>query len=43
MIREFGFIDVLYLLGAARWTLALAAVAFLGGGLVGLLDRRSCA
>jgi polar amino acid transport system permease protein len=37
MIREFGLIDVLYLLGAARWTLVLAAVAFAGGGLVGLL------
>ncbi len=37
MIREFGFVDVLYLLGAARWTVALAAVAFIGGGLVGLL------
>ena len=37
MIREFGLIDVLYLLGAARWTIALAAVAFAGGGLVGLL------
>ena len=37
MIREFGLIDLLYLLGAARWTVALAAVAFVGGGLVGLL------
>jgi len=37
MIREFGLIDLLYLLGAARWTVALAAVAFAGGGLVGLL------
>jgi polar amino acid transport system permease protein len=37
MIREFGLIDVLYLLGAARWTVVLAAVAFAGGGLVGLL------
>ena len=37
MIREFGLIDVLYLLSAARWTVALAAVAFAGGGLVGLL------
>ena len=36
MIREFGFIDLLYLLGAARWTVALSAVAFVGGGLVGL-------
>jgi polar amino acid transport system permease protein len=37
MIREFGLIDLLYLLGAARWTVALATVAFAGGGLVGLL------
>jgi len=37
MIREFGLIDIMYLLGAARWTVALAAVAFLGGGLAGLL------
>jgi polar amino acid transport system permease protein len=37
MIREFGFIDVLYLVAAMRWTLALTAIAFLGGGIVGLL------
>ena len=37
MIREFGVIDVLYLVAAMRWTLALTAIAFLGGGLVGLL------
>jgi polar amino acid transport system permease protein len=37
MIRELGLIDLVYLLGAARWTLALAVVAFIGGGLVGLL------
>jgi polar amino acid transport system permease protein len=37
MIRELGLIDLLYLLGAARWTIALAAVAFAGGGLVGFL------
>ena len=36
MIREFTFIDFLYLLAAARWTLALAAIAFVGGGMVGL-------
>ena len=36
MIREFSFIDVLYLIAAMRWTLALTAIAFLGGGLVGL-------
>jgi polar amino acid transport system permease protein len=37
VIREFGFIDVYYLVLAARWTLALTGLAFLGGGLVGLL------
>ncbi|CAA9347832.1 MAG: ABC transporter, permease protein (cluster 3, basic aa/glutamine/opines) [uncultured Microvirga sp.] len=37
MIREFGLIDLLYLLGAARWTVVLTVVAFLGGGLVGVL------
>lgn len=37
MIREFGLIDFLYLLGAARWTVVLTAVAFLGGGLVGMV------
>ena len=36
MIRELSFIDVLYLIAATRWTLALTAIAFLGGGLVGL-------
>jgi polar amino acid transport system permease protein len=37
MIREFALIDFLYLLAATRWTLALTAIAFAGGGLVGLL------
>jgi len=36
MIREFSFIDVLYLVAAMRWTLALTAIAFIGGGIVGL-------
>ncbi len=36
MIRELSYIDVLYLLAATRWTLALTALAFLGGGIVGL-------
>ena len=31
MIREFAAIDVYYLLLAARWTLALTALAFVGG------------
>ncbi len=37
MIREFGLIDVYFLLLATRWTLALTALAFIGGGLVGLI------
>ncbi len=37
MIREFTFTDVLYLIAAMRWTLALTAIAFAGGGLVGLV------
>ncbi len=35
--RTFGWHDVLFLILAARWTVALAAIAFVGGGLVGLL------
>ncbi len=37
MIREPNALDMLYLLAAARWTLALTALAFIGGGLLGLL------
>jgi polar amino acid transport system permease protein len=36
MIREVTYLDVLYLVAAGRWTLALTAIAFLGGGLMGL-------
>lgn len=36
MIREVTYLDVLYLVAAGRWTLALTAIAFLGGGLLGL-------
>ena len=36
MIREFSFTDLLYLIAAMRWTLALTAIAFMGGGIVGL-------
>ena len=36
MIREFGFIDVMYLVGAARWTLLLTATAFAGASVIGL-------
>lgn len=37
MIREPNVLDLLYLLSAARWTLALTAISFIGGGLLGLL------
>lgn len=37
MIREFGAVEFVYLLAAMRWTLGLSLVAFVGGGLVGLL------
>lgn len=36
MIREFSFNEFVYLLQATRWTMLLAAVAFVGGGVVGL-------
>ncbi|WP_342362017.1 amino acid ABC transporter permease [Terrarubrum flagellatum] len=37
MLREFGPNEVVYLLMATRWTIALSLVAFFGGGLLGLL------
>lgn len=37
MIRVFDFPDVIYLLEATRWTLLLALVATVGGGLLGLV------
>lgn len=37
MIRPFTFNEVLLLLGAVKWTLALSAIAFLGGAVAGLL------
>jgi len=37
MIREFALIDVYFLMLAARWTIALTALAFFGGGIVGIL------
>jgi polar amino acid transport system permease protein len=37
MLREFTINEVWYLVFAARWTLALTAIAFLGGGLLGLV------
>lgn len=37
MIRDFAAADMVYLLLAARWTVALAVIAMLGGGLLGLI------
>jgi polar amino acid transport system permease protein len=37
MIREFSAVDLVYLAAAARWTIALAFSAMLGGGVGGLL------
>lgn len=37
MLREFTLNEVWYLIEAARWTLALTSLAFVGGGLLGLL------
>lgn len=36
MLRDFGQNEVFYLLLAARWTVLLSAVAFVGGGIAGL-------
>ena len=36
MIREFGPVEMMYLLSAARWTVLLSVIAFLGGGVLGL-------
>jgi polar amino acid transport system permease protein len=35
-MRTFGFPEFLYILQAARWTLALSAIAFAGGAILGL-------
>jgi len=37
MTRAFSSADVIYLIEAARWTIALALVAIVGGGLLGLV------
>ena len=36
MMRTFGFPEFMFILEAARWTLALSAIAFLGGSLLGI-------
>lgn len=37
MMRTFGWPEFLFILEAAKWTLALSAIAFAGGSVVGLL------
>lgn len=37
MIRQFGWIDHVYLVAARRWTIALAAMAFVGGAVIGMI------
>ena len=37
MIREFSAADIVYLIAAERWTVALALTAMAGGGLLGLV------
>ncbi|HEX2554738.1 MAG TPA: amino acid ABC transporter permease [Microvirga sp.] len=37
MIRQFGWIDLYYLVAAMRWTLALTAMAFVGGSVIGMI------
>jgi polar amino acid transport system permease protein len=36
-VRTFGLSDFLFILDAARWTLALSLIAFVGGALLGLV------
>jgi ABC-type amino acid transport system permease subunit len=37
MIRDFSFLDVLILLRATQWTIALSLIAFIGGIALGLV------
>lgn len=36
-MRTFGLPDLLFIIEAARWTIALSLIAFIGGAIVGLL------
>lgn len=36
-MRTFGFSEFLFILEAAKWTLSLSAIAFVGGAILGLL------
>src|SRR5690606_1200996 len=33
MIREFGTVEMMYLLSAAQWTVLLSIIGFIGGGI----------
>ena len=37
MMRTFGWPEFLFILEAAKWTIALSAIAFAGGSIVGLM------
>lgn len=37
MIRQFGWIDLFYLVAAMRWTIALTAMAFVGSAVIGMI------
>jgi len=36
-MRTFGFLDLWFIVAAARWTVILSVIAFAGGGVLGLL------
>ena len=36
-LREFGFNEFWFILVAAKWTILLAVIAFVGGGAVGMV------
>src|SRR5690606_41419857 len=37
IMRTFGYSDFWFILEAAQWTIALSLMAFVGGGIVGLI------
>ena len=39
-LRDFGPNELMFLLLATRWTILLALIAFVGGGVLGLVRRR---
>ena len=38
-LRDFGPNELMFLLMATRWTILLALITFVGGGVLGLVDR----